>query len=70
VLGVFVVPDMDAAGARLVDLVRPEGRVVVTTWERGCVEPIVGADAVDGDAGERREGGRSRPARRLAGWPG
>jgi SAM-dependent methyltransferase len=42
VFGVFFVPDMDAAGAKLVNLLRPGGRLVVTTWERGSVEPIVG----------------------------
>jgi ubiquinone/menaquinone biosynthesis C-methylase UbiE len=42
VFGVFFLPDMDAAGARLVGLLRPGGRLVVTTWERGSVEPVVG----------------------------
>ncbi len=42
VFGVFFLPDMDAGAARLVGLLRPGGRLVVTTWERGSVEPVVG----------------------------
>jgi SAM-dependent methyltransferase len=40
VYGVFFLPDMDADYARLVTLVRPGGRVVVTTWARGSVMPV------------------------------
>lgn len=42
VFGVFFLPEMDAGGARLVELLRPGGRIAVTTWERGSVEPVVG----------------------------
>jgi SAM-dependent methyltransferase len=82
VFGVFFLPDMDAAAARLVDLLRPGGRLVVTTWERGCVEPVVGPFAEAAAAVHTAAGGvapRPSPAvwanyarvdgaDRLAGW--
>ncbi|GAB3562446.1 hypothetical protein GCM10027445_03020 [Amycolatopsis endophytica] len=39
--GVFFFPDMDAGGRHLLNLLRPDGRMVVTTWQHGAVEPIV-----------------------------
>ncbi|GAA2887633.1 class I SAM-dependent methyltransferase [Streptosporangium fragile] len=36
--GVFFLPDMDAAVSRLIGLLRPGGRLVVTTWARGAME--------------------------------
>ncbi|MBP2472696.1 2-polyprenyl-3-methyl-5-hydroxy-6-metoxy-1,4-benzoquinol methylase [Crossiella equi] len=46
--GVFFLPEMDTAVARLVDLVRPGGRVVVTTWAETATEGFGGhlVDAV------------------------
>ncbi|MFE9750376.1 class I SAM-dependent methyltransferase [Saccharothrix saharensis] len=42
VFGVFFLPDMDAAVARLVGLLRPGGAVGVTTWRQGSVDDVVG----------------------------
>ncbi|MEV0611978.1 class I SAM-dependent methyltransferase [Nonomuraea sp. NPDC050404] len=36
--GVFFLPDMDAAVSRLAGLLRPGGRLAVTTWARGAME--------------------------------
>lgn len=36
--GVFFLPDMDAAVALLTGLLRPGGRLVITTWARGAME--------------------------------
>lgn len=82
VFGVFFLPDMDAAGARLAGILRPGGRLVVTTWERGSVEPVVvpfseaaaAAHAVAGraapmpSAAMRANVARVDGADRLAGW--
>ncbi|MEW9551968.1 class I SAM-dependent methyltransferase [Nonomuraea sp. NPDC050783] len=35
--GVFFLPDMDASVTRLAGLLRPGGRLVVTTWARGAL---------------------------------
>jgi SAM-dependent methyltransferase len=40
VLGVFFLPDMDSAAARLVGLLRPGGRFAATTWGPEVIEPI------------------------------
>ncbi|WP_300008456.1 class I SAM-dependent methyltransferase [Pseudonocardia sp.] len=42
VFGVFFLPDMDAGTAHLLGLLRPGGRIAVTTWAAGSVEPLVG----------------------------
>ncbi len=82
VFGVFFLPDMDAGGARLAGLLRPGGRLVVTTWERGSVEPLVvpfaeaaaAAHAADGrvapmpSAAMRANVARVDGADRLAAW--
>ncbi len=60
VFGVFFLPDMDAGGERLVDLLRPGGRLVVTTWERGSVEPVVGPFA-EAAAAAQEAVGREAP---------
>ncbi|AEF39524.1 class I SAM-dependent methyltransferase [Hoyosella subflava] len=39
--GVFFLPEMDAACARLVEFVRPGGRIGVTVWRRGALEDYV-----------------------------
>ncbi|MBB2910768.1 SAM-dependent methyltransferase [Streptosporangium becharense] len=36
--GIFFLPDMDAAAARLAGLLRPGGRFTVTTWAKGALE--------------------------------
>lgn len=40
--GVFFLPDMDAGGAHLLSLLRPGGRIAVTTWQSGSVDPLIG----------------------------
>ncbi|ONI88751.1 hypothetical protein ALI22I_17310 [Saccharothrix sp. ALI-22-I] len=42
VFGVFLLPDMDTAAARLVDLLRPDGTFSVTTWRQGSVDDVTG----------------------------
>ncbi|WP_027501182.1 class I SAM-dependent methyltransferase [Rhodococcus sp. UNC363MFTsu5.1] len=46
--GVFFLPHMDESVNRLVNLVRPGGKIGVTSWRRGALEDYVGAyfDAV------------------------
>jgi SAM-dependent methyltransferase len=59
VFGVFFPPDMDTAGTRLVSLLRPGGRLVITTWERGSVEPVVGPFAEAAAAAHAATGGEA-----------
>lgn len=40
--GVFFLHDMDAGGAHLLSLLRPGGRIAVTTWQSGSVDPLIG----------------------------
>jgi trans-aconitate methyltransferase len=42
VFGVLFLPDLDAGGEHLLSLLRQGGRLAVTTWERGSVEPLIG----------------------------
>ncbi|GAB2979482.1 class I SAM-dependent methyltransferase [Saccharothrix stipae] len=42
VFGIFFLPDVDAAGAHLVRLLRPGGTLAVTTWRQGSVDDVVG----------------------------
>lgn len=42
VFGVFFLPDMDAGTAHLLGLLRPGGRIAVTTWQSGSVDPLIG----------------------------
>lgn len=58
VFGVFFLPDMDSGGAHLARLLRPGGRFAVTTWERGCVERLVGPFATAAAAEHEAAGGR------------
>ncbi len=53
VFGVLLLPDMDAGGAHLAALLRPGGRMALTTWLRGSVEPLIGpfAQAVAAERG-------------------
>ena len=39
VFGVFMVPDMEALTGQLWSLVKPGGRLVITVWARGLMEP-------------------------------
>jgi ubiquinone/menaquinone biosynthesis C-methylase UbiE len=43
VFGVFFVPDMEALARQLWRLVKPGGRLVMTVWARGLMEPAYGA---------------------------
>lgn len=40
VLGIFFFPDIEADTRRLIERARPGGRVVVTVWARGAMEPL------------------------------
>ncbi|WP_202637765.1 class I SAM-dependent methyltransferase [Bailinhaonella thermotolerans] len=62
VLGVFMLPDMDAACARLAGAVRPGGRFAVTTWAGGALEDFGGAlaDAVREERGAQPASPASR----------
>jgi SAM-dependent methyltransferase len=54
VFGLFFVPDMEALTRELWSLVKPGGRLVITVWARGLMEPAYSAffEAV---GGERRD---------------
>jgi SAM-dependent methyltransferase len=54
VYGIFFLPEMDAAAARLAGLLRPGGRFAVTTWERDAIVPVpeLMAQAVEHVRGE------------------
>jgi SAM-dependent methyltransferase len=76
VFGVFFLPDMDAATDRLVSLVKPGGRFVVTTWAEEAINPVpqVLGDAVVAEGGQPAGGRDQGPAARintpekLTGW--
>ncbi|WP_075741822.1 MULTISPECIES: class I SAM-dependent methyltransferase [Actinoalloteichus] len=38
--GIFFLPDMDRDVTRLVGLLRPGGRIVVSTWDEGAISPL------------------------------
>jgi SAM-dependent methyltransferase len=40
VYGIFFLPDMDAGAAHLVSLLRPGGRLAITTWQSGAISPV------------------------------
>jgi len=40
VLGIQFFPDVDAGTRRLIERARPGGRVAITVWARGAVEPL------------------------------
>jgi SAM-dependent methyltransferase len=61
VFGVFFLPDVDAGGAHLARLLRPGGRLGVTTWQRGSVEPVV-VPFAEAAAAEHRAAGREPPS--------
>ncbi|MDK1474480.1 methyltransferase domain-containing protein [Streptomyces sp. 549] len=60
VFGVFFLPGMDAAVARLLGLLRPGGRFALTVWSSGSVEPLV-APFVSAAGTELRAAGRTPP---------
>ncbi len=76
VFGIFFLPEMDAAAARLASLVKPGGRFVVTTWGEHAISPvpeILGEAVVaeGGEAGPRLSGGpaaRISTPDKLRGW--
>jgi SAM-dependent methyltransferase len=76
VYGVFFLPDMDRDSARLVSLLRPGGRFVVTTWADGAISPVpeILGDAVVAEGGQlQRSEGRGTGERidthdKLADW--
>jgi SAM-dependent methyltransferase len=60
VYGIFFLPDMDAAADRLVSLLRPGGRFVVTTWHRDAITPVPETlqEAVVAEGGQPAQSGR------------
>lgn len=44
--GIFFLPDMDGSARKLASMLRPGGQRVITTWERGCLEPVVATAAL------------------------
>ncbi|MER5267601.1 methyltransferase domain-containing protein [Actinosynnema sp. NPDC002837] len=77
VFGIFFLPDMDAAAAHLVGLLRPGGAFGVTTWRQGSVDDVVGplVQALTEQTGRTldRPASAERAARvdteeKLAGW--
>ena len=79
VFGIFFLPDMDAAAAHLVDLLRPGGAFCVTTWRQGSVDDVVGplVQALTEETGRTldRPASAERAARvdteeKLAAWLG
>lgn len=76
VFGVFFLPDMDSAAARLAGLLRPGGRFVVTTWgpemiapvPRILVEAITWAGGTVPTHAERDGVARLETADKLTGW--
>jgi SAM-dependent methyltransferase len=65
VFGVFFLPDMDNGGARLLGLAKPGGRLAITTWQRGAVEPVITPFA-QAAADEHRAAGSQPAAPTLA----
>lgn len=76
VYGVFFLPDMDTGADRLVSLLRPGGRFVVTTWAEEAITPVpeILGEAVVAEGGQPAGGSGRGPAERinttekLAGW--
>jgi SAM-dependent methyltransferase len=68
VFGVFFLPDMDAGSARLVSLLRPGGRFVVTVWGEGAISPVpeILGEAVVAEGGQPEQGTGRGPAGRVS----
>jgi SAM-dependent methyltransferase len=64
IFGVFFLPDMDNGGARLLGLAKPGGRLAITTWQGGAVEPVITPFA-EAAADEHRAAG-SQPTAPIA----
>jgi SAM-dependent methyltransferase len=58
--GIFFLPDMDADADRLVSLLKPGGRFVVTTWHRDAIMPVpeILGEAVVAEGGQPAKSGR------------
>jgi SAM-dependent methyltransferase len=71
VLGIFFFPDIEAGTRHLIERARPGGRVAITVWAKGVMEPLpevlVGA-LPDGGASAAEE--LTKPATELADTPG
>lgn len=67
VFGIFFLPDLDAGGAHLLELLRPGGRLAVTTWANGSVEPLM-APFAQATAAEHAAAGHppAEPTKALA----
>ncbi|MFC4853358.1 class I SAM-dependent methyltransferase [Actinophytocola glycyrrhizae] len=67
VFGVFFLPDMDAACARLAGLARPGGRFVVTTWGEHAISPVpeILGEAVVAEGGEPKASAGRGPGARI-----
>lgn len=78
VFGVFFLPDMDVASARLAGLLRPGGRFAVTTWGPEVIAPVpeILVEAITRSGGSvpvpaaRDVGARIDTADKLGGWLG
>ena len=76
VFGVFFLPAMDEACARLASLAKPGGRFVVTTWDEHAISPVpeILGEAVTDAGGApqassgRRLGARIDTAEKLGAW--
>jgi 2-polyprenyl-3-methyl-5-hydroxy-6-metoxy-1,4-benzoquinol methylase len=62
VYGIFFLPDMDSAAERLMGLLKPGGRFVVTTWHRGAISPVpeILGEAVVAEGGQPSQSGRGQ----------
>ncbi|MFI7679717.1 class I SAM-dependent methyltransferase [Actinophytocola sp. NPDC049390] len=68
VFGVFFLPEMDTAAARLASLVKPGGRFVVTTWDEHAISPVpeILGDAVVAAGGDPKPRLGRGPAERIS----
>lgn len=66
VYGIFFLPDMDASADRLVSLLKPGGRFVVTTWAHGAITPVpeILGEAVVAEGGQPSKDARG-PSLRI-----
>ncbi|MFF2496557.1 class I SAM-dependent methyltransferase [Agromyces sp. NPDC058064] len=64
VLGVLFFDDLDAGTRHLVERAKPGGRMAVTVWARGALEPVpeVLATALPADLALRLQGGSASPS--------
>jgi SAM-dependent methyltransferase len=67
VFGVFFLPDMDAGAARLVSLLKPGGRFVVTTWGDKAISPVPETlgEAVVAEGGQPASSAGRGPSARI-----